>query len=150
MKSFEKNYIETLTILHRLITAIRQIGEYRGKQDLYRNQAPEMLENLRRAAMIQSSESSNRLEGITADIKRIEELVEEKTAPANRTEAEIAGYRDVLYGPATVRERKSQLCPSYLFFSASQSECISMSIILPTFTQSTKGIKLFSISAAIL
>jgi Fic family protein len=96
MKSFEKKYLETLSIPHRFITIIRQIGEYKGKQDLYKRQAPEMLENLRHVAIIQSTESSNRLEGITADINRIKELVEEKTNPANRSEAEIAGYRDVL------------------------------------------------------
>jgi len=96
MKSFEKKYLETFSIPHRLITIIRQIGEYKGKQDLYKKQAPEMLENLRHVAIIQSTESSNRLEGITADINRIKELVEEKTKPANRSEAEIAGYRDVL------------------------------------------------------
>jgi len=96
MKSFDPKYIQQLVIPHRLITIIRQIGEYKGKQDLYRQQAPEMLENLRHVAMIQSTESSNRLEGITADIKRIQELVKESTTPANRPEAEIAGYRDVL------------------------------------------------------
>ena len=47
-------------------------------------------------AVIQSTESSNRLEGITADPKRIRALIEEKTTPADRSEAEIAGYRDVL------------------------------------------------------
>lgn len=96
MKSFEKKYLETLSIPHRLITIIRQIGEYKGKQDLYKKQAPEMLENLRHVAIIQSTESSNRLEGITADINRIKDLVEEKIKPANRSESEIAGYRDVL------------------------------------------------------
>ena len=96
MKSLDKKYLEALTIPHHLITIIRQIGEYKGKQELYKKQAPEMLENLRHVAIIQSTESSNRLEGITADIKRIKELVEEKTKPANRSEAEIAGYRDVL------------------------------------------------------
>jgi len=96
MKSFEKKYLETLAIPHHLITIIRQIGEYKGKQELYKKQAPEMLENLRRVAVIQSIESSNRLEGITANINRIKEIVEEKTKPANRSEAEIAGYRDVL------------------------------------------------------
>ena len=55
-----------------------------------------MLENLRQVALIESTESSNRLEGITADAKRIRDLVQERTAPANRSEAEIAGYRDVL------------------------------------------------------
>ncbi|OGW55801.1 MAG: hypothetical protein A2Y81_03310 [Nitrospirae bacterium RBG_13_43_8] len=96
MKSFEKKYIESITIPHHLITIIRQIGEYKGKQELYKKQAPEMLENLRHVAIIQSTESSNRLEGITADINRIRDLIEQKIKPANRSEAEIAGYRDVL------------------------------------------------------
>ncbi len=96
MKSFDKKYLAALTIPHHLITIIRQIGEYKGKQELYKKQAPEMLENLRHVAIIQSTESSNRLEGITADIQRIKDLVEEKTKPANRSESEIAGYRDVL------------------------------------------------------
>ena len=96
MKSFDDAYLSKIIIPHRLITTIRQIGEYKGRQDLYKQQAPEMLENLRHVAMIQSTESSNRLEGITADIKRIKALVEEKATPANRSEAEIAGYRDVL------------------------------------------------------
>ena len=96
MKSFDLKYIQKLVIPHRLITIIRQIGEYKGKQELYQQQAPEMLENLRHVAMIQSTESSNRLEGITADFKRIQELVLERTTPTNRPEAEIAGYRDVL------------------------------------------------------
>lgn len=96
MKSFERNYLAEFAIPHHLITIIRQIGEYKGKQDLYKKQAPEMLENLRHVAIIQSTESSNRLEGITADIQRIKEIVEDKTKPANRPEAEIAGYRDVL------------------------------------------------------
>lgn len=96
MKSFDKKYLAALTMPHHLITIIRHIGEYKGKQELYKKQAPEMLENLRHVAIIQSTESSNRLEGITADIQRIKELVEEKTKPENRSEAEIAGYRDVL------------------------------------------------------
>ena len=96
LKSFDKKYLASLTIPHHLISIIRQIGEYKGRQDLYKKQAPEMLENLRHVAMIQSTESSNRLEGITADIQRIREIVEEQAKPANRSESEIAGYRDVL------------------------------------------------------
>ncbi len=96
MYSLSREYLERLQIPHHLIRIIRQIGEYKGKQDLYQKQFPEMLENLRNVAIIQSTESSNRLEGVTADYKRIKDLVEEKTTPANRTEGEIAGYRDVL------------------------------------------------------
>lgn len=96
MKSFAPAYLDRIVIPQRLVTVIRQIGEHKGKQELYKQQAPEMLENLRRVALIESTESSNRLEGIVADEKRIRALVAEKTAPANRSEAEIAGYRDVL------------------------------------------------------
>jgi Fic family protein len=96
MKSFERDFLDRLNIPQRLVPLIRQIGEYKGMQDLFRQQSPEMLENLRHVAIIQSTESSNRLEGISADFKRIKELVEEKTNPRNRSEGEIAGYRDVL------------------------------------------------------
>jgi hypothetical protein len=43
MKSFDKKYLAALTIPHHLISIIRQIGEYKGKQELYKKQAPEML-----------------------------------------------------------------------------------------------------------
>ena len=55
-----------------------------------------MLENLRQVALIESTESSNRIEGVVADNKRLRAIVEEKVKPTNRPEAEIAGYRDVL------------------------------------------------------
>ena len=96
MQSFSREYLERLVIPPRLIAIIRRIGEHQGRQELYRRQAPEMLESLRQVAVIQSTESSNRLEGITADYGRIRELIEQKASPANRPESEIAGYRDVL------------------------------------------------------
>jgi hypothetical protein len=59
-------------------------------------QNPAGLETLRRVAMIQSAEASNAIENIHAPRARIEALVAEKTTPQNRSEQEIAGYRDVL------------------------------------------------------
>lgn len=96
MKSFDEKYLKNLIIPHNLIRIIAQISEYKGKQDLYKQQKPEILENLKKVSIIQSTESSNRIEGITADINRIKELIEEKTSPQNRSESEIAGYKDVL------------------------------------------------------
>ena len=55
MKSVDEKYLKKLIVPHHLITVIRQIGEYRGKQELFKKQAPEMLENLRHVAMIQST-----------------------------------------------------------------------------------------------
>lgn len=96
MHSFDEQFLANLQIPHHLVSSIRQIGEYKGKQDLHKQQMPQVLENLLHVAIIQSTESSNRLEGITAEFHRIRDLVEEKTTPEDRSEAEIAGYRDVL------------------------------------------------------
>jgi Fic family protein len=96
MSSFSEAYLAKLVVRQRIITMIRKLGEHKGRQELYKKQSPEMLENLRQVALIQSTESSNRLEGVIAEDKRLRALVEEKVKPINRSEAEIAGYRDVL------------------------------------------------------
>jgi len=96
MNSFSQAYLDKLVVPLRIITMIRKLGEHKGKQELYKRQAPEMLENLRQVALIQSTESSNRIEGIVASDKRLRAIVAEKAKPANRSESEIAGYRDVL------------------------------------------------------
>lgn len=63
---------------------------------MFRQQAPEVLASLKQLAVIESAESSNRLEGVTAPRDRVEALVLRPTVPNNRSEEEIAGYRDAL------------------------------------------------------
>ena len=82
MKSFEHEYLLDTQITHQLLSSVRMIGEYRGRQALYAEQSPEVLETLKRAAIIQSTESSNRIEGITAEHGRIEKLVLKKNNSA--------------------------------------------------------------------
>lgn len=96
MMSFHPGAIEAMPIGFRLLRIVREIGEYRGRQDLFKQQSPQVLESLRQVALIQSTESSNRIEGVTAPVERIRSLVERTTAAQNRSEQEIAGYRDVL------------------------------------------------------
>src|SRR5688500_12109770 len=96
MHSLETGFLEAQPIPHSLLSSIREIGEYKGKQELFRQQAPQVLRVLREAAVIQSTESSNRIEGVFAPPDRIRQLVAHRTQPANRSEQEIAGYRDVL------------------------------------------------------
>lgn len=78
------------------LATLRTLGEYRGKQELLFRQRPEVLDTLRTVAMVESSESSNRLEGIKAPKARIEAIVVRQQQPRNRSEQEIAGYRDAL------------------------------------------------------
>jgi Fic family protein len=96
MKSFVPGFLERQPITQNVLQTVRRIAEYKGKQDLFKTQSPQFLETLRQTAIIQSTESSNRIEGITAPLGRIKELVVKKADPKNRSEQEIAGYKDVL------------------------------------------------------
>ena len=79
-----------------ILGLIAAIYKEAGKQELYLKQRPEELEKLVEIAKVQSTEASNAIEGIVTTSTRIRQLVEEKTAPRNRDEQEIAGYRDAL------------------------------------------------------
>lgn len=70
--------------------------EARGKQDLWIRQKPELLQSLREQAIIQSAESSNRIEGITIAPARLKPVVLGKAHPRDRSEEEVAGYRRAL------------------------------------------------------
>ncbi len=76
---------------------LADLGEFRGKQELYTHQAPQRLKTLREHALIESAVSSNRMEGITVDPKRVRELL---AAPRplfrDRDEEEVRGYREAL------------------------------------------------------
>ena len=79
-----------------LLGLIAAIYKEAGKQEMYLKQRPEELEKLVEIAKVQSTESSNAIEGIVTTNTRIRQIVEDKTTPKNRDEQEIAGYRDVL------------------------------------------------------
>jgi len=70
--------------------------EAKGKQDLWIRQKPEVLAVLREQAIIQSAESSNRIEGVTIHADRLRPVVLGKSKPRDRSEEEIAGYRKAL------------------------------------------------------
>lgn len=97
MSSLVPTYLDKILFSAPEVSIIRAIGEYRGKQALFMKQSPEMLNSLKMIAKIESSESSNRLEGIELEHKKIAELVLKDTQPRDRSEQEIAGYRDALH-----------------------------------------------------
>ncbi|QOY87774.1 Fic family protein [Paludibaculum fermentans] len=70
--------------------------EARGKQDLWVQQKPEVLAVLREQAIVQSVESSNRIEGVTVEAGRLRPLVLGGATPKDRPEEELAGYRAAL------------------------------------------------------
>ena len=81
---------------NEILSLVSAIHEFRGRQEMYLIQKPAVLERLVRISRIQSTESSNAIEGIFTSSGRLKALVQEKTTPKNRSEEEIAGYRYVL------------------------------------------------------
>ncbi len=96
MRVFNYSLIKEQKWDSELLGLIAAIYKEAGKQDLYLKRRPEELEKLVEIAKVQSTESSNAIEGIVTTNTRIKQLVEEKTTPRNRDEQEIAGYRDAL------------------------------------------------------
>lgn len=79
-----------------IVALIASIREYKGRQVFLAEAHGDDLRGLMPAARIRSTGASNRIEGIVTTEQRLVDLVLEKTAPRNRFEEEIAGYRDVL------------------------------------------------------
>ena len=96
MRQFDYTYLADRTWDNEIISFIAKIHEYKGKQDLYLRQKPVELNRLIEIAKIESTESSNRIEGIITTNARLKQLVTDKTTPRNRDEEEILGYRNVL------------------------------------------------------
>lgn len=96
MRSFNYSAIREMKWDSAILGYIAAIYKEAGKQEMYLKQRPEELEKLVEIAKVQSTEASNAIEGIVTTNTRIRQLVEKKTAPRNRDEQEIAGYRDVL------------------------------------------------------
>lgn len=96
MSSLKAKYLAALKFESSQLATLRELREYRGKQALYSKQSPEALESLQETARVESTESSNRLEGIEVPHDRLEELILQNAKPKNRSEQEVAGYRDAL------------------------------------------------------
>lgn len=90
--SFFKSHTLPMDVLWQLSTCY----EFKGKQELWTKTNPEALNNLKELAIIQSVESSNRIEGVQAEIGRLRPLLQEKIKPQDRPEEELLGYKKTL------------------------------------------------------
>lgn len=96
MHSLLPDYLARLRFDTQQLATLRALGEYRGKQQLYVAQSPEVLSDLRQVAVVESTESSSRLEGVVVAAHRLKSLVLKNATPQSRSEQEVAGYRDAL------------------------------------------------------
>ena len=84
---------------------LESLAESKGRQALHERQAPQVLRALRELALVESTESSNRIEGVTVERDRLRPLVLGKARPRDRSEEEIVGYRQALSWVHTDHER---------------------------------------------
>ena len=91
---YKEQYKKLLT--PDIVTLLSQIHEYKGEQTLFIEAKKDALTELLQIAKIQSTEASNKIEGIYTSNARLKKIVDDKTMPKTRSEKEIAGYRDVL------------------------------------------------------
>lgn len=96
MRTFNYLKLMELSLPVSIYHMIASIHEYKGKQELYVENYPDILEKMIDVAKIQSTKSSNAIEGIYTNDTRLKELMKKKVEPKNRNEEEISGYRHVL------------------------------------------------------
>lgn len=93
MNSFKRENVE---LPLSAVWLTNSIAEYKGKQELYAKQSPQILKTLLETALIESAESSNRIEGVTVDHARLKPLIIGHSKPRDRSEEEVVGYRKAL------------------------------------------------------
>lgn len=96
MKEFDYLKLNNLVITPKMNAQLNHLYELRGYVANYHPHMKETFDRLVAVAKIQSTDASNRIEGIAITAPRLRAIMADKTRPANRSEAEIAGYRDVL------------------------------------------------------
>lgn len=108
MRDFDYEQEPRKLLTPEIVQMLAAIHEHKGRQELFLEANKDELKMLLEVAMIQSTGASNRIEGIYTSDKRLEELVRQKAEPRNRSEEEIAGYREVL---AEIHESYEYITP---------------------------------------
>ena len=101
MRDYNYNKIYDKLLTSEIVSLLTKIHEFKGQQNLFIEAKSDVLTQLVEIAKIQSTEASNKIEGIFTSEERLKKIVRDKTHPQTRSEREIAGYRDVL---ATIHE----------------------------------------------
>jgi Fic family protein len=96
MMTFRNHRLRDLAVPMGTNWLLNDLAEAKGKQELYTHQSPQVLKALRDMALVQSVESSNRIEGVTVAPDRLRPLVLGQARPKDRSEQDIAGYRRAL------------------------------------------------------
>ena len=96
MREFDYGQLAEVPWEYDVLRQVALIHECKGRQRLFAEHNTKEAMRLVESARIQSTEASNRLEGIVTTSTRLRQLVQQRTAPRSRDEREIVGYQEVL------------------------------------------------------
>ena len=96
MKRFDYSFLEKGMLPAGLVNVVSAIVELRARESQLKENYPNVFTRLESIAKVQSVKGSNAIEGIITTDQRVNEIVNQNSAPLNHNEAEIAGYRDAL------------------------------------------------------
>jgi len=111
MRTFDYSFLASGMLPARLVNAVSAIARLQERENVQKESYPDVFTRLESIAKVQSVKGSNAIEGIVTSDQRINEIVNQNSAPLNHSEAEIAGYRDALnlihgeYARLDIRER---------------------------------------------
>lgn len=111
MKRFDYSFLECGMLPAGLVNVVSAIAELRERESQLKENYPDVFTRLESIAKVQSVKGSNEIEGIVTSEQRINEIVNQNSAPLNHNEMEIAGYRDALtfihmgFADLDIRER---------------------------------------------
>ena len=129
MKKFNYKTLNNFKVNSEIINKLTKIHDLRGQITSYKVDYHETLNRLIEVAKVQSTDSSNRIEGIYTSDSRLKKILSDKTKPKNRNESEILGYRDVL---KIIHER-------YKYIQINSSNILGLHKILFSYTESSWG-----------
>lgn len=129
VKKFDYKTLNGLRLTTNMVEKLSQIHEFKGKTEHVSLRSKDIMDKLLAVAKIESTDSSNRIEGIATSDDRLKKLMAEKTTPQNRNEEEISGYRNVL---AIIHE-------NYNHIKITPNNILALHKQLFDFTESTWG-----------
>ena len=96
MRKYDYSFLKNIKLPSTFLSLTSVIFTLRNEEEHKKSEYPNIFTNLEKIAIVQSVKGSNAIEGIITSDKRIEEIVNQNSAPLNHDEEEIAGYRDAL------------------------------------------------------
>ena len=96
MRRFDYSFLRNIKVPVNFMTFTNAIYTLKNLEEEKKNIYPDIFTALQKIAIVQSVKGSNEIEGIVTTDKRIEEIVNQSSAPLNHNEQEILGYKNAL------------------------------------------------------